>query len=113
MDITLSDSTRKQAIRSIERYFAENMDERIGNIAAAALLGFFVEEIGPAIYNQAVSDVQDRLQQRGHPMTSQVMDRATAASDTGLTTATALASRRRKDSVPCPRMTFFRWPSHS
>ncbi|HQZ04281.1 MAG: DUF2164 domain-containing protein [Rhodoferax sp.] len=64
MDITLSDSTRKQAIRSIERYFAENMDERIGNIAAAALLGFFVEEIGPAIYNQAVSDVQDRLQQR-------------------------------------------------
>jgi len=64
MDIKLSDSARKQAISSIERYFTVNMDERIGHIAAAALLGFFVEEIGPAIYNQAVSDTQERLQQR-------------------------------------------------
>ena len=64
MDVTLNDATRKQAISSIERYFAENMDERIGNIAAAALLGFFLEEIGPAVYNQAISDAQERLQQR-------------------------------------------------
>jgi len=64
MDVTLNDAARKKAILSIERYFAENMDERIGNIAAAAMLGFFIEEIGPAIYNQAISDVQERLQQR-------------------------------------------------
>ncbi len=64
MDVTLNDAARKQAISSIERYFTENMDQRIGNIAAAALLGFFVEEVGPAIYNQAVSDVQERLQAR-------------------------------------------------
>ena len=64
MDIKLDDATRKQAVASIERYFSENMQERIGNVAAAALLGYFVEEIGPAIYNQAVSDVQERLQAR-------------------------------------------------
>jgi uncharacterized protein (DUF2164 family) len=40
------------------------MEERIGNIAAGALLNFFVEEIGPAIYNQAVAEVQERLQTR-------------------------------------------------
>jgi uncharacterized protein (DUF2164 family) len=28
------------------------------------LLDFFVEEIGPAIYNRAISDAQVRLQQR-------------------------------------------------
>ena len=40
------------------------MDERIGNIAAGALLGFFLQEIGPSIYNRAVAEVQERLQAR-------------------------------------------------
>lgn len=64
MTIEISNEAKKLAIASIERYFQENMDERIGNIAAAALLGFFLEEVGPSIYNQAVTDVQERLQTR-------------------------------------------------
>ena len=40
------------------------MDEPIGNIAAAGLLAFLLEEVGPTIYNQAVLDVQERLQLR-------------------------------------------------
>lgn len=64
MTIALNKDARKDAIVSIERYFQENMDEPIGNIAAGALLGFFLEEIGPSIYNQAVADVQERLQAR-------------------------------------------------
>jgi uncharacterized protein (DUF2164 family) len=62
--IELNPDVRKQAIASIERYFRENMDEPIGNVAAGGLLGFFIEELGPSIYNQAVLDVQERLQQR-------------------------------------------------
>ena len=64
MAIELNKPTRQEAIASIERYFREHMDEPIGNVAAGALLGFFLEEIGPAIYNQAVTDVQERLQAR-------------------------------------------------
>ena len=64
MTIEIDKDARKEAIASIERYFKANMDEPIGNIAAGALLGFFVEEIGPLIYNQAVADVQERLQAR-------------------------------------------------
>jgi len=64
MAIDISKEARKQAITSIERYFRENMDEPIGNVAAGALLGFFLEEVGPLVYNQAVTDVQDRLQAR-------------------------------------------------
>ena len=64
MAIELSKDVRKEAIASIERYFREHMDEPIGNIAAGGLLGFFLEEIGPAVYNQAVADVQERLQAR-------------------------------------------------
>ena len=40
MTIELSKEDRAQAIASIERYFKENMDERIGNIQAGALLNF-------------------------------------------------------------------------
>lgn len=64
MTIELSKEARKEAIASIERYFRENMEEPIGNIAAGALLGFFLEEVGPTIYNRAVAEVQERLQAR-------------------------------------------------
>lgn len=65
MSIELPKEVRQRAIASIQRYFDLNMEgEKIGNIAAGALLGFFLEEIGPSIYNQAVSEVQERLQQR-------------------------------------------------
>ena len=64
MAIELSNATRQTAIASIQRYFQQHMDEPIGNITAGALLGFFLEEIGPLVYNQAVADVQQRLQAR-------------------------------------------------
>ncbi|CAA2107317.1 DUF2164 domain-containing protein [Variovorax paradoxus] len=64
MTIEISKEARQQAITSIERYFRENMEEPIGNIAAGALLGFFLEEVGPLVYNKAVAEVQERLQLR-------------------------------------------------
>ena len=64
MAIELPKDTRQQAIASIERYFDVNMNEKIGNITAGALLGFFLEEIGPSIYNKGVADTQERLQAR-------------------------------------------------
>jgi uncharacterized protein (DUF2164 family) len=64
MTIELSKEARKSATASIERYVNENMEEKIGNVTADALLQFFIEEVGPCIYNKAVSDVQARLQSR-------------------------------------------------
>lgn len=64
MSIEISPEASKAAIASIQRYFAANMDDEIGNLAAGALLGFFLKEIGPLVYNRAVADVQTRLQAR-------------------------------------------------
>jgi uncharacterized protein (DUF2164 family) len=64
MAIDLPKAARQQAVTSIERWFQEERDERVGNITAAALLNYLLEEIGPSIYNQAVADVQERLGQR-------------------------------------------------
>jgi uncharacterized protein (DUF2164 family) len=62
MSIELPKDKQKEAIASIVRYFREHREEEIGNIAATGLLGFLLEEIGPSIYNQAITDVQKRMQ---------------------------------------------------
>ena len=64
MSIEIPKEARAQAILSIERWFIENRQEKLGNIAAGGLLAYFLEELGPLVYNQAVADVQERLQAR-------------------------------------------------
>ena len=64
MTIEISKENRQQILTSIERYFQKNMDEKIGNVAADALLVFFLEELGPIVYNKAVADAQARIQSR-------------------------------------------------
>ncbi len=64
MPFEISKEARNDAIKSITRYFQENMEEKIGNVAADGLLRYFIEELGPVIYNQAAADVQERLQAR-------------------------------------------------
>ena len=64
MTIEIPKDVHREAVASLQRYFAENMEDQIGNLQASALLGFFLEEIAPVVYNQAVSDVQARIQAR-------------------------------------------------
>ncbi len=59
--IELSKQARAEAIASIQRYFRDEMPEPIGELPAGLLLNFFLEEIGPAIYNKAIADAQARL----------------------------------------------------
>lgn len=61
--VELDKQQRATAISSLKRYFEENL-EPIGDLPAGLLLHFFMEEIGPVIYNQAVTDAQARLTQR-------------------------------------------------
>ena len=61
MKIEISKEDRAQAIASIRQYFEENMDGPIGELAAGLLLNFFVEDIGPVIYNRAIADAQQRI----------------------------------------------------
>jgi uncharacterized protein (DUF2164 family) len=62
MGIELPKPARAEAIASIRRYFEENLNEPIGDLAAGLLLNYFLEEIGPAVYNQAIADAQARMQ---------------------------------------------------
>jgi uncharacterized protein (DUF2164 family) len=62
--LELPKPARAQAVASIQRYFEENLPEPIGDLPAGLLLNFFLEEIGPVIFNHAIADAQSRMQQR-------------------------------------------------
>jgi uncharacterized protein (DUF2164 family) len=64
MTVELAKQVRAEAIASLRRYFEENMPEPLGEMPAGLLLDFFLEEIGPVVYNRAIADAQARLQQR-------------------------------------------------
>jgi uncharacterized protein (DUF2164 family) len=64
MKISLSDEESKQAVASIRRYFAESLDQDIGDLKAALLLEFVLKEIAPSVYNGAIADAQTYLRDR-------------------------------------------------
>jgi uncharacterized protein (DUF2164 family) len=64
MRIRLTDERRELLLRSIKQYYAEELDEEISDFRAGELLDFFVRELGPPVYNQAVQDVLAFLQEK-------------------------------------------------
>ena len=64
MAISLPRDVRKRAIESIKRYFAERLDDDIGDLKAGLLLDFFLEEIAPSVYNRAIVDSQAYFQDK-------------------------------------------------
>jgi uncharacterized protein (DUF2164 family) len=55
---------RVELVQSIQRYCKEKLSEPIGSLEAGLLLDYFLEEAGPVIYNQGVSDAQTRVQSK-------------------------------------------------
>ena len=64
MTIELSDESTDRVLSSIKRYFTEQRDEEIGDLQAKLLLDFVLAEIGPTIYNAAITDAQVYLRER-------------------------------------------------
>ena len=62
--ITISDDARAKATASLQRYFEENLDEKIGILKARLLLDYIIAEHGPVIYNQAIADAQKYFEER-------------------------------------------------
>ena len=65
MRIELTDERRERMIRGIQRYFADKLDQELGDLAAGMLLDFFIRELGAPVYNQAIRDahgfISDKL----------------------------------------------------
>ena len=70
--IELDKQVRALAVSSIRRYFEENLSEPIGELPAGLLLNFFLEEVGPVIYNKAIADAQARITTRAADMSGEL-----------------------------------------
>jgi len=64
MPLALSEDAMEKALVSIRRYFAEQLDQQLGELASRLLLEFVLKEIGPSIYNAAIADAQIYLRDR-------------------------------------------------
>jgi uncharacterized protein (DUF2164 family) len=62
--ITISDDARTQAVAALRSYFAEHLDEEIGDLKAGLLLDFILTELGPTVYNQAIADARAFFEER-------------------------------------------------
>jgi len=51
-----SKEKRDEMIGQIRKWFLEERDEDLGDLAAALVLDFFTEELAPYFYNQGVYD---------------------------------------------------------
>lgn len=57
----LDRQVRAEAVASLQRYFAENMPEPLGDLPAGMLLDFFLAEVGPLVYNASIGEAQARM----------------------------------------------------
>lgn len=56
MRIKLTDDRRERVVRSIRGFFADQFDEELSDFKTQRILEFFVRELGPPVYNQAIRD---------------------------------------------------------
>jgi uncharacterized protein (DUF2164 family) len=64
MRIRLSDERRSMLLDVIKQHFVDNFDEPVSDFRAAALLDFFIRELGPPVYNQGVRDAASFMQEK-------------------------------------------------
>ena len=64
MAIALAPDVKKQALSSIKQYVAQHLDQDLGDLQAGLLLDYFLKELAPSVYNQAIQDAQHYFQER-------------------------------------------------
>ncbi|HAD04174.1 MAG: hypothetical protein A2X84_08665 [Desulfuromonadaceae bacterium GWC2_58_13] len=64
MKIQLDKERAKIMIEKIQLYIQEEFGESIGDLRAGFLLDFFINELGPSIYNQGINDAQAFIQDK-------------------------------------------------
>ena len=58
MKITLSEDRQKAILDRLIDFYSREFDENLSPFRARRLLDFFVEALGPPLYNQAVGDAR-------------------------------------------------------
>lgn len=63
-NIKIPKDKRQEMVAHIQDFFQKERDEEIGDLAAGIILDFFIDKLGPEIYNQGVNDSYNYLNDR-------------------------------------------------
>lgn len=58
MAITLSDERREILVQEVQQLFSEEFERDLSPFQADRLIDFFLAQVGPPVYNQAVQDAR-------------------------------------------------------
>lgn len=70
MKINLTKYQKENAVRSIQRFFEQDIEVEIGELQATLVLEFFAKELAPFAYNQGVDDAKHFLQTRAEDLSA-------------------------------------------
>ena len=64
MPVEVSDERRGELLKLIQAFFAEHLDDDIGDLKARLVLDFFMKQMAPLVYNQALNDAAAFMQDK-------------------------------------------------
>jgi uncharacterized protein (DUF2164 family) len=64
MHIHLSEERRDGIVRNLRQLFFEEFDEDISQFRSEQILQFFLSNLGPPVYNQAIQDARGFMMER-------------------------------------------------
>jgi uncharacterized protein (DUF2164 family) len=64
MRIELSGERRDRIVRSVRKFFGDQLDQELSDFQAERVVKFFVKELGAPVYNQAIRDAHAFLQEK-------------------------------------------------
>lgn len=62
--VKISKEIKEEMRRHIIQYFSEEREEDLGDLASQLLVDFFIEQLGPYIYNQGVEDAHGYIKDK-------------------------------------------------
>ncbi len=74
MAIKLADARRERLIEAIGGFYRQEFEEEISAFRADQLLDFFLDALGPQVYNQAVQDARGFLQRKLDDLDGEVFE---------------------------------------
>ena len=81
MRIRLSPDRRANLIQAIKAHFSSEFDDVLSDFRAEGLLDFFVEHLGPPVYNQGVRDATAFMQDKLADIEGEIYERDADAAD--------------------------------
>ena len=72
--LKITDERREALLRSLQSHYFDQHAEEIGELKGELLIDFFLERLGPPVYNQAIGDARKFLQERIDELGDEIID---------------------------------------